>query len=328
VKIDLAKPLERGRALRLEGKSYWVSFKYEKLPMFCFECGQIVHGGKGCPIPRRSRLSVAKDIRQWGVGLRVDDGRRRGFDGGSVFFNEEGRKRTQSADMGVDDGDYRAWSGDYRVGSMFMGSSRFFGNPRHVSYLLHGLDRGNPTSFNTENGGRWGKKDWADIEEVVEQLSVNQGDHEETHVSNVEVFSYTHVAAGNNNDAINGSGSLVGVHMVAVETEKQEVERMKAGGGDVLFQDVQCVHAVMGENEVECALSAGNVKENSGLGVETPHVVSHAHDVARGLVVGCGTGACYVKENEGHCGENAANVQGGMGEMEVEQLGPVGKKSL
>jgi hypothetical protein len=118
--------------------------------------------------------------------------------------------------------------------------------------------------LNTENGGGWGKKDWANIEEVVEQLSVNQGDHEETHVSNVEVFSYTHVAAGNNNDAINGSGSLVGVHMVAVETEKQEVECMKAGGGNVLFQDVQCVHAVMGKNEVECALSAGNVKKNWG----------------------------------------------------------------
>lgn len=32
--IDLLKPLERGRALILNGKSYWVQFKYEKLLLF------------------------------------------------------------------------------------------------------------------------------------------------------------------------------------------------------------------------------------------------------------------------------------------------------
>jgi hypothetical protein len=53
VEIDLSKPLERGRALTLAGKSYWVTFKYEKLPMFCFECGRIIHGDKGCPIHAR-----------------------------------------------------------------------------------------------------------------------------------------------------------------------------------------------------------------------------------------------------------------------------------
>lgn len=36
VGIDLTKELERGRALNITGKSHWVTFKYEKLPMFCF----------------------------------------------------------------------------------------------------------------------------------------------------------------------------------------------------------------------------------------------------------------------------------------------------
>lgn len=36
VNIDLMKPLERGRALHLDDKVTWVSFKYEKLPLFCF----------------------------------------------------------------------------------------------------------------------------------------------------------------------------------------------------------------------------------------------------------------------------------------------------
>ena len=44
VSIDLSKPLERGRALVLGGKSHWLNFKYEKMPLFCFLCGCIVHG--------------------------------------------------------------------------------------------------------------------------------------------------------------------------------------------------------------------------------------------------------------------------------------------
>jgi hypothetical protein len=39
VAIDLYQPLERGRALLLTGKSCWVSFRYEKLPTFCYKCG-------------------------------------------------------------------------------------------------------------------------------------------------------------------------------------------------------------------------------------------------------------------------------------------------
>jgi len=48
VQVDISKPLERGRALHLNGKSIWVSFKYEKLPHFCYSCGRIVHGPFKC----------------------------------------------------------------------------------------------------------------------------------------------------------------------------------------------------------------------------------------------------------------------------------------
>ena len=48
VSIDLLKPLKRGITIHLNGKSHWVTFKYEKLPMFCFNCGRIIHGEKGC----------------------------------------------------------------------------------------------------------------------------------------------------------------------------------------------------------------------------------------------------------------------------------------
>ena len=42
------KLLECGRALNIGGKSHWVSFKYEKLLMFCYYYGHIVHSRQGC----------------------------------------------------------------------------------------------------------------------------------------------------------------------------------------------------------------------------------------------------------------------------------------
>jgi hypothetical protein len=41
VYIDISMPLKRGRALVLNGKSIWVSFRYEKLPRFCYHCGRM-----------------------------------------------------------------------------------------------------------------------------------------------------------------------------------------------------------------------------------------------------------------------------------------------
>jgi hypothetical protein len=48
IQMDITKPLPRGRKIKLEGKVIWVTFKYEKLPKFCFHCGLIVHGREGC----------------------------------------------------------------------------------------------------------------------------------------------------------------------------------------------------------------------------------------------------------------------------------------
>jgi hypothetical protein len=71
--LDLSKPLERGRTLQVGGTSCWVSFKYEKLPLFCFTCGCILHGSAGCsgdprPLPRKEG-----EADQWGVWLRADE---------------------------------------------------------------------------------------------------------------------------------------------------------------------------------------------------------------------------------------------------------------
>jgi hypothetical protein len=74
VSIDLSKPLERGRALVIGGKSQWVSFKYEKLPLFCFSCGRVVHQ-QGCPNAVSLRMGMVEKEKQCGVWLRADTAR-------------------------------------------------------------------------------------------------------------------------------------------------------------------------------------------------------------------------------------------------------------
>lgn len=49
IKMDLSKPLFRGRMLKLQGgESVWIAFQYECLPKFCFHCEAIRHGTVGC----------------------------------------------------------------------------------------------------------------------------------------------------------------------------------------------------------------------------------------------------------------------------------------
>lgn len=46
IRVDLPinKPLRRGgNIINSDGEKYWVSFKYERLPCFCFQCGILGH---------------------------------------------------------------------------------------------------------------------------------------------------------------------------------------------------------------------------------------------------------------------------------------------
>jgi hypothetical protein len=72
VRINLEKPLERGRAIHLGEKSHWASFKYEKLPLFCFHCGRIVYGKKGCPMRQSMRVHASEELKEWGIWLRAE----------------------------------------------------------------------------------------------------------------------------------------------------------------------------------------------------------------------------------------------------------------
>jgi hypothetical protein len=64
VNIGLTKPLDRGRALTLNGKSIWVSFKYEKLAQFCYTCGRIFHALNSCKGRTSFRLNEEESVKQ------------------------------------------------------------------------------------------------------------------------------------------------------------------------------------------------------------------------------------------------------------------------
>ncbi|KAK7829561.1 uncharacterized protein CFP56_029010 [Quercus suber] len=70
VRIDLPieKPLRRGGYVtNMDGERCWVSFKYKRLPTFCFTCGKIGHDEKHCDMVMEKQPTE----RQYGEWLRV-----------------------------------------------------------------------------------------------------------------------------------------------------------------------------------------------------------------------------------------------------------------
>ena len=88
VEIDITKPLLRGKILEDDsGKPYWVDFRYEHLPIFCYRCGLLGHSGSDCFTGPRSFRTSVFDQDQYGAWLRAlpernTQGGRRHKDGG------------------------------------------------------------------------------------------------------------------------------------------------------------------------------------------------------------------------------------------------------
>ena len=73
VGVNVSLPLNRGRKVLLgTDEEVWVSFKYEKMPNFCYWCGMVSHDAKECSIWLASKASLPLDQQEYGSWLRAD----------------------------------------------------------------------------------------------------------------------------------------------------------------------------------------------------------------------------------------------------------------
>ncbi|CAH9078678.1 unnamed protein product [Cuscuta europaea] len=95
VTLDVRRPLKVGTTLKKSrGEGYWVDFKYEKLPSFCFACGVIGHAEKFCP--SLYDKGDGELVRRYGPWLRAGGGRSRPTMGNKWLVGEGGVGRDQA----------------------------------------------------------------------------------------------------------------------------------------------------------------------------------------------------------------------------------------
>ncbi|KAK3039602.1 hypothetical protein RJ639_029301 [Escallonia herrerae] len=74
VEMDIEKPFPKGFAMKREGKEdAWISFRYERLPDFCFGCGHLGHVKKWCnrTIDPSMECKYAGDARPYTPWIRA-----------------------------------------------------------------------------------------------------------------------------------------------------------------------------------------------------------------------------------------------------------------
>jgi hypothetical protein len=105
IRINLYKPLARGRMLRIKDRSYWIPFQYERLPRICFHCGRICHKQIRCPEGGERRIHGEAKNKEFGPWLRVplpnswsEKGRGRGS-GERRYGDEYTRRWTSGAEQ-------------------------------------------------------------------------------------------------------------------------------------------------------------------------------------------------------------------------------------
>ena len=122
VQIDLFKHLPRGRKINIEGTAHWITFQYECLPKFCFQCGSICHGKTGCP--KRSNFRQ-QDMNQYGPWLRAPSPTRRMECGYNRYSTKKGPNFSSHSDV-----EEHHSRGDRDGRSPTRGATRHYGKER------------------------------------------------------------------------------------------------------------------------------------------------------------------------------------------------------
>lgn len=69
--IDIIKPLTKGRILTMGDVKYWIPFKYERLPNFCYHCGLFKDKAGRCEKLEKGKLLMDGFNQQYGAWLRA-----------------------------------------------------------------------------------------------------------------------------------------------------------------------------------------------------------------------------------------------------------------
>ena len=157
--VDLSELLERGRALHFGGRSYWVHFKYEKLPLFCFDYGRVIHDRGGCPVPKQARVNAAEELKEWGLWLTAELSKRNSFGGGG--------RRGRSYREG--EGEQESGGSREEVHESYNGMSKDLRNPKPTDRSkAKGAYEDSNTYHNERdfNGESWLHKEKRDTERI------------------------------------------------------------------------------------------------------------------------------------------------------------------
>ncbi|XP_030936731.1 uncharacterized protein At4g02000-like [Quercus lobata] len=81
VKIDVSRKLIRGRKINVdEGVAWWVLFKYERLPNFCYRCGLLENDLKDCTQKEELDKTGKMGELQYSAWMRDEPVRRSGWE--------------------------------------------------------------------------------------------------------------------------------------------------------------------------------------------------------------------------------------------------------
>uniref|UniRef100_A0A803NLH2 Reverse transcriptase n=1 Tax=Cannabis sativa TaxID=3483 RepID=A0A803NLH2_CANSA len=135
VTLDVSKPLKRRKKiLTVDGKEFWVNFKYEHVPTFCFICGIMGHSEGFCP----RLFDTPKDsiVKPYGLWMKAIT-RRKNVTMGSKWLRS-----------------FQDFSDEKLGGDASAGATTVDGNDNHVPMIMEGIVGQSATAHNRgENMG-------------------------------------------------------------------------------------------------------------------------------------------------------------------------------